>query len=258
MRFGLKQRICLLAGGAVCLLSWGCGNPKSSESTKVEESAPAIDQANTGSISGKVAFSGEAPKMKTIDMSGTAACAQQHPAPQEAEDIVVNGNHTLKNVFVWVKEGVPDRAWPTPHNAVVLDQNGCMYRPRVIGVMVNQDIKFTNSDSTNHNVHPLPRLNAEWNESEAPKTSDVVKRFSKQEVMMPVKCNIHPWMRAYIGVVNHPFFAVTGSDGSFKITGLPPGKYTIETWHERYGKKELEVTVAAKEDKTLDFAYSGQ
>jgi hypothetical protein len=131
-----------------------------------------------------------------------------------------------------------------------------MYEPHVFGAMVNQDVRFTNSDPTNHNVHPLPRKNTEWNESEAPKTSDIRKKFTKEEIMIPIKCNIHPWMRAFIGVVSHSFFAVTGDDGTFKIKGLPPGKYTLSAWHERYGVRELEVTVAPKEEKTVDFSFS--
>jgi hypothetical protein len=133
-----------------------------------------------------------------------------------------------------------------------------MYEPRVIGVMVNLEVKFINSDPTNHNVHPLPRLNQEWNESQPSGGSALLKRFSRQEVMMPVKCNIHPWMRAYIGVMNHPFFAVTGDDGHFKINGVPPGTYTIESWQERYGVRDLPVTVPAKGNEIVNFDYTGQ
>lgn len=239
---------------AVILIAGCSGNPK----PRSESPAPKVEVPNAGSISGKVNFSGEPPAMKTIDMSATPACAQQHAAPQRSEELVVNGNHTLKFVFVWLKSGVPERNWPAPGAPAVLDQIGCMYEPHVIGVMVNQEVRFGNSDPTNHNIHPLPRLNAEWNESEAPKTSDLVKRFSKQEVMVPVKCNIHPWMRAYIGVVSHPFFAVTGDDGSFTLKGVPPGKYIVEAWQERLGRKEVEVTIGPKEDKTVDFDFTPQ
>jgi plastocyanin len=236
------------------VISIGCGGSK----TETASQPAVVDDANAGSISGKVAFSGPAPEMKTIDMSATPACASAHSTPQKSEEVIVNPNKTLKYVFVWLKSGVPDKAWPVSSTPVSMDQTGCMYEPHVIGAMVNQDVKFANSDSTNHNIHPLPRKNTEWNESEPPKTSDVVKKFTKEEVMMPVKCNIHPWMRAYIGVVSHPFFAVTGDDGAFKIKGLPPGKYTVEAWHERYGRKEVEITVAAKEDKAVDFEFSAQ
>jgi plastocyanin len=257
----------MACGVVSALLLASCGGPKTqSETTETKEpptqsaaGTPAgIDAANAGSISGKVSFQGDKPLMRTIDMSATPACAREHSTPQKSEEVVVNGDNTLKYVFVWVKSGVPDRPWPAPATQVSLDQIGCMYEPHVIGAMVNREVKFANSDPTNHNIHPLPRTNAEWNESQPPKGSDIVKRFTKREVMVPVKCNIHPWMRAYIGVVDHPFFAVTGDDGTFKIKGLPPGKYTLEAWQERYGRKEMEVTVGPKEDKTVDFEYSSK
>lgn len=257
----------MACGVVSTLLLVNCGGPKTqSENTQSKEQptkkaagTPAgIDEASSGSISGKVNFEGSKPVMKTIDMSATTACAKEHSAPQKSEEVVVNTNNTLKYVFVWVKAGVPDRPWAAPTGPVVLDQTGCMYEPHVIGAVVNQEVKFSNSDPTNHNIHPLPRTNAEWNESQPPKGSAVVKRFTKPEVMIPVKCNVHPWMRAYIGVIDHPFFAVTGDDGTFKIKGLPPGKYTLEAWQERYGKKDVEVTVTPKEDNTVDFTYNSK
>lgn len=250
--------------GIVCaLLLTSCGGtkpqsesaaPKNEPAKTAAGTPPGVDEANAGTISGKVSFTGKKPVMKTIDMSAVPACVKEH-GPSKSEEIVVNGNDTLKYVFVWLKSGVPEGTWAPPAGAVALDQTGCMYEPHVIGVMVNQDVKFSNSDATNHNIHPLPRINAEWNESQPPKGSELVKRFSKQEIMVPVKCNVHPWMRAYIGVVSHPFFAVTGDDGSFKIKGVPPGKYTLEAWQERYGTQDVEVTIAPKEDKAVDFMY---
>ena len=238
------------------LLLVGCGGSKTAENVKPASAPAAIEDPNAGSISGRVNFTGQQPVMKTIDMSATMACERTHTTPQKSEEIVVNQNGTLKNVFVWVKSGVPDKAWPAPAATLRLDQAGCIYKPHMIGVMTNQPIQFTNSDPTNHNIHPLPRVNQEWNESQPPNAGEKVKRFTRQEVMIPVKCNIHPWMRAWIGVVNHPFFAVTGDDGSYKIPGLPPGTYTLEAWHEKYGVKDIEVTVAPKSDKAVAFDYS--
>src|SRR5579885_2992850 len=120
-----------------------------------------------------------------------------------------------------------------------------------------QKIEIKNNDPTNHNIHPLPRINQEWNQSQPPKGEALIKSFPREEVMIPVKCNVHPWMRSYIGVVSHPFFAVTGEDGTFTIKGLPPGNYTIEAWHEKYGTQDLPVTVAPKESKTVDFSFKG-
>ncbi|MBZ5592408.1 MAG: carboxypeptidase regulatory-like domain-containing protein [Acidobacteriia bacterium] len=242
----------------------GCGGSKTSESTPKEEaaapaaSAPAIDEANAATLTGKVSFTGDKPAMRNIDMSANPACARAHAgAPAKSEEVIVNDNGTLKNAFVWVKAGVPDRQWPVPTTPVDLAQKGCMYGPHVIGVMSNQDIKIVNSDPTNHNIHPLPKINQEWNESQPPNGDSKLKKFAREEVMIPVKCNVHPWMRSYIGVVNHPFFFVTGDDGTFTIKGLPPGKYTVEAWHEKYGTKDVEVTVAAKESKAVDFTFPG-
>jgi hypothetical protein len=247
---------------ASALLIAGCGGSKSPETAKEEAaSAPpaaTVDDATAATLTGKVNFAGAKPVEKSIDMSANPACARAHAgAPQKSEEVVVNGNGTLKNVFVWVKAGLPDKQWPIPSTPVELVQKGCMYGPHVIGVMANQDIKITNDDPTNHNIHPLPKINQEWNQSQPPKGDSLVKKFAREEVMIPVKCNVHPWMRSYIGVVNSPFFAVTGDDGTFTIKGLPPGKYTIEAWQEKYGTKDVDVTVGAKESKAVDFDFQG-
>lgn len=240
----------------------GCGGTKE-EAGKQEAAppasatAPAVDEATAATLTGKVSFTGDKPVMRTIDMSSQPACARQHATPPKSEEVIVNGNGTLRNVFVWVKSGLPDRQWPTPATAVQLNQHTCMYSPHVIGVMTNQNIEIVNSDPTNHNIHPLPKINREWNESQPPQGEAKMKSFPREEVMIPVKCNIHPWMRSYIGVVAHPYFAVTGDDGTFTIKGLPPGTYTLEAWQEKYGTQDVQVTVGPKETKTADFAFKG-
>ena len=251
-------------GAASLLLLAGCGGSSTSEGPKKEEpksaAAPAAaptDDASAATVTGKVSFSGDKPVMKALSMDATPACARAHTTPQKSQEVMVNENGTLRNVFVWVKSGLPDKAWPAPATAVRLDQKGCMYEPHVFGVMTNQDIEIANDDPTNHNIHPQPKDNREWNESQPPKGENKKKSFARQEVMIPVKCNVHPWMRAYIGVVSHPFFAVTGDDGTFTIKGLPPGTYKVEAWHEKYGAKEMDVTVAPKDTKTADFEFKG-
>ena len=243
------------------LLTVGCSR-SSEEGAKAPATATAPgltpDTANGATLTGKVAFTGKKPVIRDIDMSANPACQKAHPQPVPSEEVIVNGNGTLANAFVWVKEGVPEGKWTAPSAQAVVDQQGCIYKPHVSGVVVGQPIEFRNSDDTNHNIHPLPRQNEEWNESQPPKGSPKTKTFERAEIMVPIKCNIHPWMRAYVGVVRHPFFAVTGDDGTFKIAGLPPGKYTVESWHERYGRQEVQVTVAAKDTKTVDFSFSGK
>ncbi len=254
------KKYLMSCGAASLLLLAGCGGskaPETSEAPKKDAGVVpvAMDDANAGSITGKVSFAGDKPVMKNLSMDATPACARAHPTPQKSQEVLVNENGTLKNVFVWVKAGVPDKQWPVPPSPVKVDQKGCMYEPHVLGVMATQEIEIINDDPTNHNIHPLPKVNQEWNESQPPKGDPKKKSFARQEVLISVKCNVHPWMRAYIGVVGHPFFAVTGDDGTFTIKGLPPGTYTIEAIQEKFGSKEMQVTVGAKEAKTADFDF---
>ena len=213
----------------------------------------AVDLANGGTITGKVSFEGEAPKPRQIRMDAEASCAALHKEPVYAQEVVVNDNKTLQYVFVYVKEGLGDKNFETPKEPATLDQKGCLYQPHMIGVQTGQALKIMNSDPTTHNIHPVPQNNREWNTSMSPGGQPLDRTFAREEVMVPVKCNVHPWMKSYIGVLKHPFFAVTGKDGSFEIKGLPPGDYTIEAWHEKLGTATQKVTVAAKESKTVDF-----
>ena len=259
------KKIWIGAGLAFALSLASCGGggekteaPKQAESTPAAGGAgTAPDEANGGTVTGKVAFEGTAPTMRPIDMSANPVCMRAHTTPVKSEEVVVNSNGTLKNAFVWVKSGLPDKNWQVPSSTVALDQSGCEYKPHVLAIMAGQNIEVKNSDPTNHNIHPQPTVNQDWNESQAPGSEPKMKTFPRQEVMVPVKCNIHPWMRSYIGVVSHPFFAVTGDDGTFTIKGLPPGTYTIQVWHEKFGTQDQQVTVGAKESKTADFTMKG-
>jgi plastocyanin len=258
----LKMRnLWISVGITSALLLASCGGSKTEEkAAEATSSAPTatIDEANGATVTGKVEFTGTKPVMRNISMDATPACARAHSTPQKSEEVVVNDNGTLRYAFVWVKAGLPDVQWPMPTESVSLEQEGCMYKPHVIGIRAGQDLKVVNADPTNHNIHPLPKDNREWNESQPPQGDAKIKQFARQEIMIPVKCNVHPWMRAYIGVVNNPFFAVTGEDGSFTLKGLPPGTYTVEAWHEKYGTQDMQVTVAAKDSKTVDFSFKGE
>ncbi len=236
---------------------------KEAETPKVEEGpAPAattaaIDPATAATVSGKVVFKGTPPRRNRIRMDAEPNCVALHKEPVYAEEVVVNDNSTLRYVFVYVKEGLGDRSFPTPAQPAVLDQKGCVYMPHVAGIMVNQELHILNSDPTTHNIHPVPVNNRERNVSMPPGAEKLVFTFPREEVLIPVKCNVHPWMKSYIGVLRHPFFAVTGTDGSFTLQGLPPGEYVIEAWHEKYGTTEQKVTLAAKETKTIEFSFTG-
>ncbi|MEZ5399826.1 MAG: carboxypeptidase regulatory-like domain-containing protein [Bryobacteraceae bacterium] len=250
----------VLVGLAAATLMFSCGGgggtPATEEKSLVAVKAPEIPPGTAVTITGKVTFSGKAPARRPVSMDATPACARQHDKAPLSEEVVVNPDGTLRNVFVYVKSGLPaDMKWPPPAEPVTIDQIGCVYRPHVIGVMVDQDVEFLNNDPTNHNIHPLPRVNAEWNESQPPKGEPKLKSFSKPEIGIPVKCNIHPWMRVYINVVQNPFHAVTGDDGTFTLKGLPPGEYTIVAWHEKYPAQETTVKVepGGTTSATFDF-----
>ena len=257
------KKIWIVVGVVSALTLAGCGGGEKTETKQAATAAPAggaatPDLANGATVTGKVVFDGTKPVMKTIDMSANPTCMNAHKAaPQKSEEVVINDNGTVKYAFVWVKAGLPDQTWQIPTSTVELNQTGCMYQPHVIGIMAGQNIDIKNSDPTNHNIHPMPAINQEWNESQPPGSADKMQSFPRQEVMVPVKCQIHNWMRAYIGVVSNPFYAVTGDDGTFSLKGLPPGTYTIQVWQEKYGTQEQQITVGAKDSKTLDFTIKG-
>ena len=204
---------------------------------------------NEGNVTGTIAFAGAAPAPRKLDTSNDAACGEAL-----TNDVLV-ANGKLQNVFVYVKSGLPEANFEVPATEVELDQKGCLYVPRVLGIQVGQPLKVVNSDQTNHNVHPVPKVNREWNESQLKGQAPIIKKFAKAETQIPVKCNMHSWMLAHISVLSHPFFAVSGADGSFTIKGLPPGDYELEAWHEKFGAKTLKVKVTEKADAKADFSY---
>jgi len=249
----------LIGSLALCalLLTMACNKntEQSSNTTAEKEAAPApvatpIDPATVATVKGAVKFDGTAPKQSKIDMSQDPACKGSN----EAETIVASGGD-LANVFVYVKDGLGSRTFDVPKDPVVLDQSGCKYHPHVMGVMTGQTVQIKNDDQTTHNIHPTPKDNREWNESQPPSSPAIEKNFAREEIMLPVKCNQHPWMKMYISVVKSPFYAVTDKSGKYEIKGLPPGDYTIAFVHEKLGEQDQKVTVAAKETKTVDQSF---
>src|SRR5215469_16968933 len=234
----------------------GCGGNKEA-TTEQPAATPAtspaatpIDPATVASVSGTVKLDGAAPKAARIDMSQDPACKGDNTA-----ETIVASNGNLANVFVYVKEGLGDRTFDVPKDAATIDQRGCQYHPHVLGVMTGQTIEIKNSDPTTHNIHPTPASNREWNESQPPSSAALEKNFAREEIMLPVRCNQHPWMKMYINVVKSPFFAVTGPDGKFEIKGLPPGTYTLAFVQEKLGEQTQQVTLAAKDSKTVDQTF---
>jgi plastocyanin len=182
-------------------------------------------------------------------------CAKLHQSAVSDDVIKVNQDGVLANVFVYIKQGLEDKKFEPPADPVIIDQNGCWFSPRVLGVRVGQTLKVTNSDPLTHNIHPLALVNREWNQSQAPGAEALTRRFTQPEVMIRVKCNIHSWMHAWVGVVAHPYFAVTGADGSFQIPNLPPGNYTIEAWQERLGTQQQQIVLAPSGKSDMVFKF---
>jgi plastocyanin len=213
-----------------------------------------VDPATAAAITGTVKFDGNVPAPQKIDMSLDSACGF---ATNTDESLVVNSGN-LQNVFVYVKDGLAGKNFPVPSTPVKIDQQGCRYHPHVLGAMAGQTVQIVNDDDTTHNIHPMPTQSKQWNESQLPKAEPIVKTFNSPELMIPIKCNQHPWMRMYLNVVSSPFFAVSAPDGKFEITGLPPGDYTLAAVHEKLGEQTLKIHVGPKESKTADFSFKAQ
>ena len=264
-----QTKVWLVLAIALSLLALGsaCGGGTRDSVTNVNSGGGSGDagpySGATGTIAGVVNFEGAAPAAKKIDTSADAACGKANPNLMTDDTIVTDGK--LANVFVYVKEGtveggkkIAEYTWSTPTNAVQLDQKGCHYTPHVLGVQTNQKISITNSDQTQHNIHWIPKQNPEWNQSQANGAPALEKSFARPEVVVPVKCNQHPWMKAYIGVMRTPFFSVSGTNGAYEIKGVLPGKYTVVAWREGGAngtEKTMEVTVPANGSAKADFSF---
>lgn len=233
----------------------GCSKNETPVSGPPKQAAAKIDPATTSTISGIITFDGEPPKPPPIDMSQDPACVMGKVPPNFGEAYAVNKTH-LQNVYVYIKEGlIWDVIAPPPPRAV-LDQKGCKYVPHVLGMMVGQQLEVRNSDPALHNIHSMAHENSGWNVSQYPGGDALEKTFDKPELMIPIQCNNHPWMKMYVNVSTHPFFAVTGADGKFTISGLPPGTYTLAALHEKMGEKTMKITVGPKESKAASFSFS--
>jgi hypothetical protein len=250
----LKRRPVLLLL-CLALTVIGCTKKESDESSAPPAPTAIVDPATSGSISGNVTLEGAPPTFKAIDMSAEAACLQANPSAVVPPIVVTGAHGSLANVVVYVKSGLGSYHFDIPASPVVLDQRGCMYQPRVLAVMTRQPFEVHNEDQTIHNVHPMPRVNRAWNQSEPVGDPPIQASFTKPELAIPIACNIHPWMRAYLFVFAHPYFDVTPKTGEFALKSLPPGSYTIEAWHEKLGAQDQTVTIGPRESKAIEFVF---
>jgi plastocyanin len=217
---------------------------------------PGADFAGS-TINGTVTFEGKPPALKPLSMDADPACAKKHSAPVPNEMLALGSGNTMGNIMVWVSKGVPaGKTYPAPKTPVVLDQNGCVYKPHVMGIMVGQPYRILNSDGVLHNIHTLPKVNKQFNQGMPATLKETSTTFDKPEAVFHIKCDVHPWMSAWIAVFTHPFYSVTGTDGKFSITGLDPGSYEITAWHERLGTQTAAVTVGANETKSQNFKFA--
>jgi plastocyanin len=253
--FGMAAAVAL----ATAMISCGGGSNTSSEAPAATPAASAgkpVDASTAGSVKGTIKLDGTAPKMKVINMAAEPVCAKVHAGdPAMTQDVVTGSGGSLANVIVYLQGDFSAYSFPPATTPVTIDQKGCQYNPHVLALMIGQPLEVTNSDMTTHNIHPVPKDNREWNESQPPGSAPIMQSFAREEVAIPVKCNVHPWMKGYIGVMASPYFQVTGKDGSFDLTNVPPGTYMLTAWQELYGTTNMMVTVGPKEDKSVDLTF---
>ncbi|HJZ77103.1 MAG TPA: carboxypeptidase regulatory-like domain-containing protein [Vicinamibacterales bacterium] len=248
--------------GIAIAVTVACGGSEPSNKSG-DASSPAatpaglrVDAATAGSVKGVVTLDGTAPANEPIKMNADPVCVREAKGPQAQETYTVGSDgKSLANVFVYVKDGLGNYVYDTPTEPARIDQKECRYHPHVFGMRVGQPLEILNSDPTLHNIHAMPKANSEFNNGQPIQGMKMTHTFDKPEVMVPFKCDVHGWMNAYVGVLPHPYYAVTKDDGKFELANVPPGTYTIEAWHERLGPQTQSVTVGQKETKEITFSF---
>jgi hypothetical protein len=251
---------CVIVASSLLILSLACAK-KEEPSAKTEPAITNQPAANlfdpakgSATVSGKVLFEGTAPPAAQLKLNTDPVCVILHKDPLYSEELQVN-NGNLLNVFVYVKEGLEKYSFARPREPATLVQQGCRFEPHVGGVMVNQDLRIVNNDPTPHNVRCVAEKNPQFNIGQPTKGGETVKRMAHPEVMIRFRCDVHKWMSSYLGVLPHPYYSVTGKDGSYTFKSLPPGEYVIEAWHEKLGTRSQKVVVGDKETKEIGFSF---
>ncbi|MBZ5560626.1 MAG: carboxypeptidase regulatory-like domain-containing protein [Acidobacteriia bacterium] len=247
---------------AASVVACGGGSQEAAKPAESAAAAPAagggqkVDPATAGSVKGTVTVDGAVPKNDAIKMNADPVCVKANTSPQFQETYMVGADgKSLGNVFVYVKDGLGNYSYDPPTGEATIDQKDCRYHPHVFGMRVGQTLTIVNSDPTLHNIHAMPKGNAEFNNGQPIQGMKMTHTFSAKEVMVPFKCDVHGWMNAYVGVLDHPYFAISDKDGKFDISNLPPGTYTLEAWHEKLGTTTQSVTIGPKESKDVTFTF---
>lgn len=240
----------------VAFLFAACGGEEDRRPERRPTATVEIDPATAATVSMTIQFEGTPPEPQRVNMAADRSCLELHDGPVYSREVMVNDDGTLANVFVYVKEGLEGKSFPVPEESALLDQDGCWYKPRVFGLQVGQTLIIRNSDPTLHNVHAVARANREFNIGQPVQGMETTRTFNQTEVMIPFKCDVHPWMSAYAGVLPHPYFGVTKERGTVTLDNLPPGEYVIAAWHEKYGEQTQRVTLGESERKELRFTFT--
>lgn len=249
------RRMLICAAMTVVAACGGGGEDGGSAGGEIASDAPAAASLGTATVSGVVSFEGNAPANPAIDMAEEPECAAKY-ANGPTNPVVAVNDGKLANVFIRITAGLPGGPYPMPSEPAVVDQDGCLYHPRVLGLMVGQELEIRNSDPVLHNIKAVPTENRGFNISQPQAGMSTTRTFTTPEIMVPLECNVHGWMNAYVGVVDNPYFAVSASDGTFRISGLPAGSYTLEAWHETLGTRTAQVDVADGGAATVDFTFN--
>jgi plastocyanin len=255
MRLANLYSVAVVAALSGTVLLTGCGRSNPDAETAAPTTAKSrVDPATAGRIDGRVTLNGDTPAPETLRIVADQTCIAALGSTVPSDALVVNADHGVKNAFVYIKDALSDYQFDVPATPVTLDQVGCRYVPRVVGVQVGQTIEFINSDATLHNVHSLPMVNQEYNQGMPRQNSRMSYVFTAPEQMVRFKCDLHLWMNAYVGVMPHPFYAVTDDEGRFSIAGLPPGNYQLTVWHEKLTGSTVPVEITAGAATPTDFA----
>jgi len=232
----------------------GCNQQTEDVDIEIIEESIEMDFEATGSLQGSVLYSGEVPERVELPYKGNPECvAEAHDTILSEELLVKDGK--LQNAFVYIKEGLEDYEFPAPKTPVDIYNKGCIYLPHVVGAQVDQPIKLINNDATFHNIHSFAKNQKGWNIGLPFQGMKQIKKFSEPEVAVKLKCDLHPWMIGYVGIVSHPYFFVTGEDGSFSMDNVPVGDYVLEVWHEKLGTKTIEVSIGAGSNQNVELNY---